>query len=113
MLIRAFIAALLFGGAACADQDYLDQADPVTDPTTKPPATNPTEQLSETQTEETAAAAASAVCEIPLDADPGDPCNLACDPEGLLETYVPEGTCIQFECKLTDGTPIRVGGCNF
>jgi hypothetical protein len=40
------------------------------------------------------------------------PCALACTPDALLEEFVPEGTCIIYDCTLEDGSPLRVGGCN-
>ena len=40
------------------------------------------------------------------------PCSLACDPDALIDQYVPPGTCIAFECPHLDGSTTRVGGCN-
>jgi len=40
------------------------------------------------------------------------PCALACDPEVLIERFVPIGTCMILECQLTNGEPLNVGGCN-
>lgn len=40
-----------------------------------------------------------------------DACAHACDPDGLLG-YIPEGTCVKFECTQTDGRPFSTGGCN-
>lgn len=43
--------------------------------------------------------------------DDGSACAHACDP-AALEAYIPAGTCVTFDCPLTDGTSIRVGGCH-
>ncbi|NVB83256.1 MAG: hypothetical protein HOV81_33095 [Kofleriaceae bacterium] len=40
-----------------------------------------------------------------------DACAHACDPDGLV-SYIPAGTCVKFECELTDGRPFTTGGCN-
>jgi hypothetical protein len=59
--------------------------------------------------------------EIPEDTGPEDcelvsavdgACSLACDPDAVIAQFVPEGTCTMFECDLTDGTTINVGGCH-
>ena len=52
-----------------------------------------------------------ALCEISPQTNQG-PCLLACDPDALIDQWVPKGTCVAFECSLSDGTNIRVGGCN-
>lgn len=39
------------------------------------------------------------------------PCEYACQPEILVDLYVPEGTCAMFECPVVDGTTTTVGGC--
>ena len=41
----------------------------------------------------------------------GSACAHACDP-GALQAFIPEGTCVTFDCPLTDGTTVRVGGCS-
>lgn len=45
-------------------------------------------------------------------ADEG-PCSLLCDPDALIETYVPEGTCVHFLCTLRDGTRRSIGACHW
>jgi hypothetical protein len=54
------------------------------------------------------AAAEDARCE-PM-ADDGA-CALVCDPDELLERYVPEGTCIHFVCTTRDGASHHMGAC--
>lgn len=49
-------------------------------------------------------------CEPPADEGP---CSLLCDPDALVETYVPEGTCVHFLCTLGDGTRRNVGACHW
>lgn len=39
------------------------------------------------------------------------PCSAACD-LAVLETYIPQGTCVSFYCVLTDGRTMLAGGCN-
>lgn len=41
----------------------------------------------------------------------GSACAHACDP-GALAAFIPQGTCAVFDCPLTNGTSIRVGGCS-
>ncbi len=48
-------------------------------------------------------------CEPPADEGP---CSLLCDPDALIETYVPEGTCVHFLCTLRDGTRRNIGACH-
>ena len=43
-------------------------------------------------------------------ADDG-PCALVCDPEALLQRYVPEDTCVHFLCTARDGTHHNLGAC--
>ena len=38
-------------------------------------------------------------------------CALVCDPDALLERYVPEGTCIHFVCPTADGERHHMGAC--
>lgn len=40
------------------------------------------------------------------------PCSLACDPEAMIEQYVPAGTCVLFGCTLDTGETYNTGGCN-
>lgn len=49
-------------------------------------------------------------CEPPTDEGP---CSLLCDPDALIETYVPEGTCVHFLCTLRDGTRRNIGACHW
>ena len=42
----------------------------------------------------------------------GGPCSMACDYQGLLEQYVPEGTCATFFCELTDGRSVVLDACH-
>lgn len=39
-------------------------------------------------------------------------CSLACDPEALVEQYVPKGTCVLITCTLDTGETFNTGGCN-
>jgi hypothetical protein len=39
-------------------------------------------------------------------------CALACNSEVLIETFVPVGTCIAWQCSREDGSPVLVGGCH-
>jgi hypothetical protein len=39
------------------------------------------------------------------------PCALACDPDALIETYVPAGSCVAFACTLDNGQEIAVHAC--
>jgi len=39
------------------------------------------------------------------------PCALICDPDALLEHYVPAGTCIHFVCTTRDGARHHMGAC--
>ena len=43
-------------------------------------------------------------------ADDG-PCSLVCDPDALVEHYVPSGTCIHFVCTARDGSSHHLGAC--
>jgi hypothetical protein len=38
-------------------------------------------------------------------------CALACDPEKLVEHYVPVGTCVLIQCTLDTGETFKTGGC--
>ena len=49
-------------------------------------------------------------CVPPIETE--GPCTLACFPDLLIDTYVPEGLCVVESCTMPDGTEIRVGGCN-
>ena len=40
------------------------------------------------------------------------PCSLACDPDALIDQYVPHGQCVMYRCELTSGAVFRTGGCN-
>ena len=40
------------------------------------------------------------------------PCALACDPDALVDRFVPQGTCVTFRCELTTGEVFQTGGCN-
>src|SRR5438067_4551311 len=84
-----------------------------TDPTEAPrplnpsyPAPTPHEQTPMTRVEP--AEAGANICELlPQDGA----CSLACDPAALAEKYIPVNTCLSFDCTLTDGQTIRIGGC--
>ena len=39
------------------------------------------------------------------------PCALACDPDALIEAYVPAGSCVAFACTLDNGQEIAVHAC--
>lgn len=52
---------------------------------------------------------ATEACEPPTDEGP---CSLLCDPDALIENYVPKGTCVHFLCTLRDGTRRNVGACH-
>lgn len=56
-----------------------------------------------------AAAATPSQCDM-LPAD-DSACAHACDPDAL-GAFIPPGTCVIFDCPLTDGTSVRVGGCS-
>jgi hypothetical protein len=38
-------------------------------------------------------------------------CALVCDPDALIEHYVPPGTCIHFVCTTRDGSSHHLGAC--
>lgn len=40
------------------------------------------------------------------------PCSLACDPDALVDTFVPKGTCVTYRCELKSGQVFQTGGCN-
>jgi hypothetical protein len=42
---------------------------------------------------------------------PDGPCAAACDPVAL-QAFIPAGTCVLIDCTLTDGSTIKIGGCN-
>ena len=99
MRIRAFTAALLLCGAACADSSDETVPDvPVQD--VDPAVADP----------EGFAPQSAPFCEVPADAE--GPCAIACDHDAVIEQYVPEGTCTIFECEHADGSPLRTGGCH-
>lgn len=98
--MRAIIAALVLCGAACADSEpeqLPDESEDVLPPESDAIA-HPVGEIRSAR-----------ACEVPAGAEGA--CALACTPEDALELYVPEGTCVIYECTLADGTPTRVGGC--
>lgn len=40
------------------------------------------------------------------------PCSLACDPDAMIDQYVPQGQCVTYRCELASGQVFRTGGCN-
>lgn len=46
--------------------------------------------------------------ELPSDG----PCSLACDPDAMIDQYVPHGQCVTYRCELKSGQVFRTGGCN-
>ena len=95
MLLRAITAAVLLCGAACVDSSD----EPVNSPTD-----------GELDPDDPGQIRAAYPCEVPADAEGA--CALLCDPDAVIEQYVPEGTCTIFECTALDGTTVRTGGCN-
>jgi hypothetical protein len=93
------VCTLMFAAlAACADDAVPDEPDVPDNPNIADPETDATLY-------------SGTLCEISPQTNQG-PCLLACDPEALVDQWVPEGTCVAFECPLANGTTIRVGGCN-
>jgi hypothetical protein len=93
------VCTLIFAAlAACADNTVPDEPDVLENPNLADPETN-------------AQLYSGTLCEISADVNEG-PCLLACDPDALIDQWVPKGTCVAFECPLSDGTNVRIGGCN-
>jgi hypothetical protein len=40
------------------------------------------------------------------------PCALLCDPDALVEQYVPEHVCVVFACVLTNGKHVTAHACH-
>jgi hypothetical protein len=60
-------------------------------------------------TPDAAEPAAPALCEFVAVQE--GPCSLACEPEALVEQFVPRGMCAMFDCAKRDGSIGRLGGC--
>jgi hypothetical protein len=73
----------------------------------KPTHDDPADVLGEDLSLAVAAESSPSCAMLP---DDGSACAHACDPDAL-QGFIPPGTCATFECELTDGTVIRVGGC--
>jgi hypothetical protein len=102
MLIRMLAVAAVIGAGACASDDG-----PVIEP-------NPETFDGNTAAPEHADVVGELPAPAPVDraeCQANGPCSAACDPALVLELFVPENTCIVFDCTL-DGGPGLVGGCN-
>ena len=103
-IIRLF-AAMTLATAACATSDDGERPDNI-DPSL-PESAGDTE--AETSGQAVTAIGADATDRASCQAN--GPCSAACDDALILELFVPEGTCVVFDCTLDGGTT-RVGGCN-
>jgi hypothetical protein len=98
-MLKIFALATILSVTACATDDVdVDTDDPIERTDTAMPAhrDGKTQGLPEICTR------------LPLDG----PCALACDPEHLVDRYVPAGTCALFSCTPEGGEPFSTGGCN-
>ncbi|MBA3391948.1 MAG: hypothetical protein H0T89_04850 [Deltaproteobacteria bacterium] len=108
MMTRAITAALLVC-AACVDSDTDAEVPSPIEPD-KPGGTDPTEpELDELDATRSIRSASPDICEP--DPEAVGACALACDPQAVIDNFVPVGVCAIFECKLADGSLERVGGC--
>lgn len=96
--MRAIIAALVLCGAACADSE----------PELPAPSEDVLPPESDAIVDPVGEIRSAELCEVPADAEGA--CALVCDPDALVELYVPEGVCATFEC-VVNGTTRRFGGC--
>jgi hypothetical protein len=102
MYIRILLfAAMSLGTAACATSD---EAGRDVDPNV-PESAEDTEAGTQIQFVTAGAPADRASCQA------NGPCSSACDDALIIELFVPEGTCVVYDCTLDGGTT-RVGGCN-
>ncbi|MBA3460403.1 MAG: hypothetical protein H0T46_10610 [Deltaproteobacteria bacterium] len=98
-IIRLF-SALVLTTAACASDDNIVELDP-----NVPESAADTEAPTQIQFVPDQEPVDVAACQA------NGPCSAACDDALILELFVPEGTCVVFDCTLDGGTT-RVGGCN-
>lgn len=102
-ILRLF-AAMTLATAACATSDDGERPDGL-DPNV-PESAGDTETATQGQfVTATGAQQDLATCQA------NGPCSPACDAALITELFVPEGTCVVFDCTL-DGDDTRVGGCN-
>jgi hypothetical protein len=96
---------VISGASACVGED-VDMA--ATEDVARPE--NPNVRLRQPAQREITEDDAPAGCELVVATEGA--CSLACDPDAAVAEFVPEGTCTMFECDLSDGTTINVGGCH-
>ncbi len=104
---KLFFAIMLSTGAvACAE--VVDDPPPELEGMPVPPDTSDLAEIDRIEHPTFAAESTPSQCAM-LPAD-DSACAHACDPVALQE-FIPDGTCVIFDCPLTDGTNVRVGGC--
>ncbi|MDB4960184.1 MAG: hypothetical protein JWP01_183 [Myxococcales bacterium] len=96
---------VISGASACVTEDVDAQA---TDDVARPENANV--RLRQPAQREIPEDNAPEGCELVVATEGA--CSLACDPDAALAEFVPAGTCTMFECDLSDGTTIHVGGCH-
>ncbi|HEU0034898.1 MAG TPA: hypothetical protein VFQ53_29940 [Kofleriaceae bacterium] len=98
-LAFATVLAGMLAISACTSSDEAPDEGPVNPDSLEPMTSN----------DESLVAAPSDPCAVV--ATEGA-CTLVCDPDRLVEEYVPPGSCVTWLCELRDGGTRRVGGCH-
>ena len=95
--------------AVAADRHALAEGTSTTNTIPCPTPANRVSPISAMPKEDAVADEGTDFCgELPSEG----PCSLACDPDALIDQYVPHGQCVTYRCELKSGEVFRTGGCN-